>query len=108
MRQTYAASGQVQALVEHFNARLRFEAADKLMAAIERAVTRIEAEPHGGLPAPRPYPNLARLGFRWTKEHRYWFGWSMAGGYPVLTNVFHDTASIESRVASDDDDELPL
>jgi hypothetical protein len=34
MRQTRAASRQVEALVEYYNGRLRFEAADKLMVAI--------------------------------------------------------------------------
>lgn len=108
MRQTPAASRQVEALVEHFNEKRRFEAADRLMAAIETAAARIEAAPNGGHPAPRPYPRLAHLGFRWIKEHRYWFGWSMAKGYPVLTNVFYDTASIESRAAPDDDEDVPL
>jgi hypothetical protein len=32
----------------------------------------------------------------------------MAKGHPVLTNVFYDTASIEGRLAPDDDEDLPL
>jgi hypothetical protein len=108
MRQTPAASRQVEALIEHFDEELRFDVSDRLIAAVATAAARIQAEPHGGDPAPRPYPLLKSFGFRWIKEHRYWFGWSMAKGYPVLTNVFYDTADIENRIAPDDDKDLPL
>ncbi len=108
MRQTRSASRQLEALLDHFIEKERLDAADKLERAVATATAHIEADPQSGLPAPRPYPALARLGFHWIKVHRYWFGWSITKGYPVLTNVHFDTASIEGRVAPDEDEELPL
>ena len=32
-------------------------------------------DPRFWLTHPRPYPELARYGFRWIKLHRYWFAW---------------------------------
>jgi hypothetical protein len=71
---------QLEALIAHFISKERFEAANNLVAAVDAAARRIEADPRRGLPAPRPYPDLARFGFLWIKEYRYWFGWSIAKG----------------------------
>jgi hypothetical protein len=79
-----------------------------LLKAIGEAAARIEADPHGGLPHPKPYPGMARWGFRWIKVHRYWFGWSMARGYPVVTNLFFETSGMWARVAADEGDEAPF
>jgi hypothetical protein len=51
---------------------------------------------------------IARWGFRWIKVHRYWFGWSMARGDPLVTNVFYDTSNMSANVASDEGEEAPF
>lgn len=78
------------------------------MRAINEASAKIQANPTGGLPHPRPYRGIAKWGFRWIKVHRYWFGWSMARGYPVVTNVFYDTSRMWKRAKPDDGREAPF
>jgi hypothetical protein len=53
---------------------------------------------------------MARWGFRWIKVHRYWIAWSMARGYPVVTNVFFDTSAMwrRGRVKADEGDLQPF
>jgi hypothetical protein len=46
----------------------RVEASINLLNALERAKVRIGEEPEAGLPAPRPYPSLAKAGRRWIVE----------------------------------------
>ena len=80
--------------------------ADGLIDAAQAA--RIEAAPTGGLAHPKPYPGMAKWGFRWIKVHRYWFGWSMARGYPLVTNIFFETSRMWAHVAPDEGDEEPF
>lgn len=68
------------------------------------ALDRIEADPAAGRPHPRPYPGVARWGYRWIKVHRYWFGYAVAPDGPVLTNVIHDAADLPGRVEEMDED----
>jgi plasmid stabilization system protein ParE len=90
------AAQQVRELAEHFEARGRPEAAFNLFAAVRQAKARIEREPLGGLPAPRPYPALAREGERWVKEGRYWLSYSLAVP-PIILAVFYDQADLPRR-----------
>ncbi len=90
------AESQVDRLIEHFEAAGRSEAAVNLLRALERAKERIAAAPDKGLPAPRPYPALRRLGRRWIIEGRYWVSYSLNPS-PVISSVFYVTADIPRR-----------
>jgi len=58
----------------------RPDAARKLIETYDLAVDRIGAGPTSWLTHPRPYPDLARYGFRWIKIHRYWFAYQPEPG----------------------------
>lgn len=90
------ATAQVEALQRHYRARSRLEAARNLAAALVEAEARIEHTPGAGLPAPRPYPDLARPGQAWTKAGRYWIAYSTTQP-PVILGVFYEAADIPSR-----------
>jgi hypothetical protein len=75
-------------------------AALKLIEAYEAAVKRIEAGPQTWLTHPRPYPEIARFGFRWIKVHRYWFGY-VAAADPIITNILDEAGDITARVSAD-------
>ncbi len=59
----------------------------------------IEADPEGGLPAPRPYPQLARDGEAWIQANTYWIAYSRTDP-PVILGVFYATADIPGRYTS--------
>lgn len=94
---THHAEDQLQALRAFLLKKERYDAYRNLIAAIREAKAQIEANPHQGLPHPKPYPGVARWGFLWIKMHRYWFGWSMSRGYPVVTNVLDATSRMWRR-----------
>jgi len=106
--ETLHAREQVRALRMFYLKKERYDAYRNLIEAIREARVRIDANPTGGAPHPAPYPGMARWGFHWIKARRYWFGWSMARGYPVVTNVFFDTSRMWMRVAPDEGDEEPF
>nr|WP_294527759.1 hypothetical protein [uncultured Rhodopila sp.] len=91
------AGAQIRGLIAYFEELGRMQAAANLLAALERASTRILRLPDAGLPAPRPYPDLARLGFRWIKKGPYWIAY-MAEGAPTIVGVYHEAADIPNRV----------
>jgi hypothetical protein len=64
---------------------------------MESARRKIAANPAVGLPAPRPYPQLARPGRRWLKAGRYWIAYS-AEGSPSIIGVFYETSNIPRRL----------
>ena len=90
------AEAQVDRLIEHFEAAGRSEAAVNLLRALERAKDRVSAAPEAGLPPPRPYPALRRLGRRWIIEGCYWVSYSLNPS-PAISGVFYVTADIPSR-----------
>ena len=90
------AETRLDGLLLHYERLQRVEAAENLLAALERASVRIEEASSAGLPAPRPYPVLARLGFRWIREGSYWIAYSPTRP-PVIVGVFHATADIPNR-----------
>jgi hypothetical protein len=49
------------------------------------------------LAAPRPYPALARLDFRWVKEGPYWVAY-MTEPSLAIVGVYHEAADIPNRV----------
>jgi hypothetical protein len=56
-----------------------------------------------GVAHPTPYPEVAEWNFKWIKAHRYWIGYSLARGYPIITNVVYDAADLPRRIAMEDD-----
>lgn len=94
----YAAEArqQIAALQDHYERLDRIEAVLRLQAALTAAEQRIETNPLAGLPAPRPYPELAREGRAWTKAGRYWIAYRLTKP-PVILGVFYETADITHR-----------
>jgi plasmid stabilization system protein ParE len=91
------AERQIDDLRRHYRARNRPEALRNLIAALVEAEARIERDPTAGLPAPRPYPALARPGRAWIKVGRYWITYSITSP-PVILAVFYATANIPRRI----------
>lgn len=90
------AAAQVEALQRHYRARNRLEAVRNLAAALAEAESRIEHDPSAGLPAPRPYPGLAREGRAWLKAGRYWIAYATTQP-PAIVGVFFEAANIPGR-----------
>ena len=90
---TPEADQQVSRLESHYEALNRVEAVLNLLRAVEAAKERIARAPAGGLPAPRPYPDLKKLGRLWLKEGRYWISYN-ATLPPAITGVFFETVDI--------------
>ena len=65
-----------------------------MAAALREAARSIETTP--GLPAPKPYPELAEPGQAWTHAGRYWISYSTTRP-PVIETVFYDEADISGR-----------
>jgi len=91
------AEAQLDALIAHYEALGRVEASINLLNALERAMTRISETPEAGLPAPRPYPSLAKAGRRWIIEGTYWISYSLTNS-PVISGVFYAMADIPNRL----------
>jgi plasmid stabilization system protein ParE len=94
---TAKAQRQIQALRRHYDSLGRTEATRNLIAAMQEAAERIEADPAVGLPAPRPYPELARPRRAWVKAGRYWVLYRTTTP-PVVIAVFFETANIPGRL----------
>ena len=93
---TPRAGRQVRALQDHYEERGRPEASRRLAVALERAWASIAGNPGAGLPAPRPYPELARPGERWIESGRYWIVYQETP--PVILGVFFETSDIPGRL----------
>jgi plasmid stabilization system protein ParE len=91
------AEAQLDALIAHYEALGRVEASINLLDALERARARIAKKPEDGLPAPRPYPALAKVGRRWIIEGAYWISYSLTTP-PVISGVFYAMADIPNRL----------
>ena len=90
------AERQLEDLLNHYDALGRIEAMRNLRTAIRQAAASIERTPGSGLPAPRPYPELAHEGERWIKEGRYWIAYSLTAP-PVILAVSSDQAHLPRR-----------
>ena len=86
----------MRALFSHYEQLERPEAVAALVKALETAVASIVANPAAGLPAPRPYPELAARNRRWLKTGRYWVAYSLTQP-PIILGVFYDAADIPGR-----------
>lgn len=89
---------QVRNLTEHYLAKDRIEAATRLEAAVRAALARVDDPTTRWVPAPRPYPEVGRAGYRWIKQHRYWFGYRAGADGATIYHVAYDSADIPSRV----------
>ena len=93
---TPEAARQVEALERFYADRQRAQALRNLGHALAEASLIIANAPERGLPAPRPYPDLASLGLSWLKRGRYWIAYDPA--VPVTAGVFFETDDIPDRV----------
>jgi plasmid stabilization system protein ParE len=84
-------------LRQHYERLGRPEATRNLVAAIESAWHQIIADPAAGLPAPRPYPNVARPGRAWVQAGRYWIAYITRPSSAIVA-VVYDAADIPSRL----------
>jgi plasmid stabilization system protein ParE len=91
------AEAQLDGLIAHYEALGRVEASINLLNALDRAKIRISKTPEAGLPAPRPYPSLAKDGRRWIIEGTYWISYSLTPP-PVISGVFYAMADIPNRL----------
>lgn len=86
----------IAALADHYDARGRPDAFRNLLLALREASAKIEHAPTAGLPAPRPYPQLAKTRRLWLHVRRYWIAYNMT---PLrIVAVFYDTANIPRRL----------
>jgi plasmid stabilization system protein ParE len=88
----------VRDLRRHYESWDRAAAIRSLMRALAEAEARIELTPGVGLPAPRPYPQVARPGRAWIKSGRYWIVYTTTTSPPVIAGVFYDAADIPRRL----------
>jgi plasmid stabilization system protein ParE len=94
VRFSEAAAAQVESLRRHYLSKGRSEAARNLTSALRIAARQIVAGQ--SLPAPRPYPELARKGEAWTHAGRYWVAHTTARPVMIVA-VFYDAADIPGR-----------
>jgi hypothetical protein len=94
---TRRALRQVAQLIRHYDDRKRHDAIRAFRAALDEAEYRIVRSPADGLPAPRPYPQLARPGWAWMKAGRYWIGYRQRPRL-MIAAVFFETADIPGRL----------
>jgi hypothetical protein len=93
---TIEARNHVRGLSVHYVRLDRTEALRYLILAISAAQIKIAKAPDAGLPAPRPYKQLARTGQRWIKQHVYWVRYNLE---PLsITGVFYETLDIPSLI----------
>lgn len=91
------AEAQIDALIVRYEVLGRIEASINPLNALERAKVRISETPAMGLPAPRPYPALAKAGRRWIIEGHYWIAYSLTKP-SIISGVFYATADIPNRL----------
>jgi len=87
---------QIAALESHYARLNRPEAIARLVVALREAEYRIESMPWAGLPAPRPYPSLAKPGIAWTLSGRYWIAYRLTTP-AIIIGVFYEQANIPGR-----------
>jgi hypothetical protein len=93
-----AAEAALDGLTAHYTALGRDRAIDRLIESLQTACARFEARRGLFLDAPRPYPSLGDLGFRWTKQGPYWVAFQETDAGPVVAGVFYETADIPNRL----------
>ena len=94
---TPRAARQIRGLRQHYEKLGRPEATRNLVAAIENAWHQITTDPAAGLPAPRPYPNVAKRGRAWVQAGRYWIAYVTRPSAAIVA-VVYDAADIPGRL----------
>jgi len=94
LRYSARALSQIATLRRHYREKGRLDAVRNLTAALRQAARHIGAG--NGLPAPRPYPELAAPGEAWTHAGRYWIAYTTTRP-PIILAVFYDRADIPGR-----------
>ncbi len=84
----------IATLRQHYHDKGRPEALRNLRSAIRDIPKHIAAG--SGLPAPRPYPQLARPGRALIKVGRYWIAYTLSAP-PVVVAVLYEEADIPGR-----------
>jgi hypothetical protein len=98
IRLTSRARAQIASLMAHYVERDRDDAIGNLRRAVTTASERIVAQRGPFFPAPRPYPSIARPGWRWLKVGSYWIAFGETGGSFVVRALFHESANIPGRM----------
>ncbi|WP_420872586.1 hypothetical protein [Nitrospirillum pindoramense] len=93
MRLSPRAVRHITNLRDHYEALGRDAAILNLANVLEEAAARIQAKPADGLPAPRPYPLLAKHGRLWLRVEDYWIVYTTAAPRSIV-GVFYETANI--------------
>ena len=83
---TLRAVTHLTALLDFYEENERLEAMRGLQRAMREAWAKIEADPAGGLPTPRPYQRLSRKGILWRHSGSHW----------GLTDAAHGLQSAQS------------
>jgi plasmid stabilization system protein ParE len=94
---TPEARQHVRSLRVYYEERERPEATRALQNALTAAWKKITTSPAAGLPAPRPYSQLAQPGRLWVKSGRYWIAYRTEPA-PAIVAVFFETANIAGRL----------
>ena len=94
---TPEARRHVRALYAYYEEHDRPEAARALRNALTAAWEKITTSPAAGLPAPRPYKQLAQPGRLWLKSGRYWIAYPTQPAAAIVA-VFFETANIPGRL----------
>ncbi len=95
---TATAQAQLEALEWHYTDLGRDLATIRMTEAVAMAAARIEERAGPFLPTPRPYPDLADLGWQWLKEGRYWIAFTVLQDGYAITGIFFETANIPARL----------
>ena len=98
IRLSLRAQTQIASLTAHFVERERDDAISNLQRAIATASERILARRGPFYPAPRPYPSVARPGWRWLKAGSYWIAFGGTDSTYVVRALFHETANMPGRM----------
>lgn len=92
-----SAEAALDALVIYFARLGRDRAIERLLASVRTACDRYEQQ-GSTYDAPRPYPALADLGFRWMHEGAYWIAFDTTQDGPLVAGIFHEAADIPNRL----------
>ncbi len=92
---TPEASAQLDEFERYYVEQQRPQALRNLGHALAEASLVILNAPQRGLPAPRPYPELAILELLWVKRGRYGIAYDPAG--PTIAGISFDTDDIPNR-----------
>ncbi|MBC7835540.1 MAG: hypothetical protein H7Y88_10650 [Phycisphaerales bacterium] len=92
---TPEAAAQIAEFERFYVEMTRPQALRNLGHALAEASLIIVNAPERGLPAPRPYPELAVLELSWLKRGRYWIAYDAS--VPIIAGVFFETSAIPGR-----------